>query len=230
METTSTTASKTTTTAPQQEQPGCKESSPILRNQKTAFVLPSRCPLRRVHFAPALVNKQSEADSKNVFASPHKELTKEMIHEVWYSQMEILTFQKRIKLTLLLKERFPTLNDSNFKDSMLGLDRHNPKRASYKRAATKFTLEAQQKSDDPDFLALVSRQCSSWAKSIAIHSALKTCCDVYDCSMPLAIKSIKKGGSYCKEVNNETTTGGKRPLQGETIGPATKRQRCARAS
>ena len=136
--------------------------NPILHHQRTSFVLPIRKrAFKTVRFAP-FVNKESDVDSKDVFASPHKELTEEMIRTTWYSKQDIATFQKRSKLTILLKARFPAFaQEHNINESALGLERFSPKRAAYKRAALKFTLQAQQKTNDPNFFV--------WPKNFCTH-------------------------------------------------------------
>eukprot|EP00526_Cylindrotheca_closterium_P018905 CAMPEP_0113633096 /NCGR_PEP_ID=MMETSP0017_2-20120614/17215_1 /TAXON_ID=2856 /ORGANISM="Cylindrotheca closterium" /LENGTH=238 /DNA_ID=CAMNT_0000543703 /DNA_START=41 /DNA_END=757 /DNA_ORIENTATION=+ /assembly_acc=CAM_ASM_000147 len=238
METKSPTTNKTST-ALQQLNPACPECrrSPILQHHNTSFVLPMRRrPFQRVHFSPLLVNKNSEADSKNVFASPHKELTEEMIHETWYSHNEIARFQKRAKVLVALSTKFPTLDHSKLTESMLGLERHNPKRAEFKRAAIKFILEAQQTRYDPCFLPAVAQKCSAWAKKAAIHMAMQNYCDVYHSSSSskshfLCSKSSSTTlGNDSKETNNHQAVGTKRKLPEETTVSSNKRQRIARSA
>lgn len=229
METESTTSSKTT--ASQQNDPECGRS-PIQHHQKASLVLPiRRRSVQRVHFAP-LVSKDSESDSKNVFHSPHKTLTDAMIHDTWYSRPELETFQRRTKFMVLLTTKYPTLDKSKLKESStLGLERHNPKRTAYKRAAIQFTLEAQKKTKDPNYLAAVAHECSAWARKAAFHVALHTYCDIYHSSMSHLIR-LKSSTTDCEDEINTKASGTKRSLsEGEKSGSSpNKRQRLVRSA
>ncbi|KAL3929586.1 MAG: hypothetical protein SGBAC_012140 [Bacillariaceae sp.] len=230
METESTSTSKTT--ASQQCDPECS-SIPTLHHQKASLVLPMRRrSFQRVHFAP-LVSKDSATDSKNVFPSPHKTLTDAMIHETWYTRPELETFQRRTKFMVLLTTKYPTLDESKLNESSkLGLERHNPKRVAYKRAAIQFTLEAQQKTKDPNYVAAVAQKCSIWAKKAAFHVALQTYCDVYHSASSRLIRLKSRSITDYKDEINTKASGTKRSLSEgkKSESSPNKRRRIARSA
>lgn len=217
--------------------PECRTVSPIQHHESTPFVHPiKRKPFQTVRFAP-LVGKCTEADCKNVFPSPHKELTEQMIRTTWYSKEDIVTFQKRSKLMILLKAKYPSIKEeSKLNESVMGLERFHPKRAAYKRAAMKFTLDAQQKTRDPNFLAAVAQQCSKWARSAAFHQALQNYCDVYNTkdvdstSLCARVKLLQSQESSLITGSKADHKGTKRSFEGDDQEPAQKRRRVARSA
>jgi len=210
------------------------ESKP---NPIPSFVLIRKRSFQKVRFAP-LVGRGAETDSNTVFASPHQELTEDLIQATWYSKKELISFQQKATLIMLLKQKYPNLaEESKYNESVMGLDRFDPKRSAYKRAAMNFTLQAQQK--NPDFLAAVARQCSSWARSAAIHQALVNYRDAYRskngklCAKVKLMLQNHQSSLLATNHNNKGhhADGTKRSFEGaDPLQPAQQRRRVTRSA
>mmetsp|Transcript_40961 Transcript_40961/g.98776 ORF Transcript_40961/g.98776 Transcript_40961/m.98776 type:complete len:213 (-) Transcript_40961:92-730(-) len=169
---------------------------------------------RRVHFS------DDENDSQS---APHQELTLEMITDMWHTPEQINYFKQSAKYVILNKENLD-LHDDEF--AISGLERYGPKRSEYKRSALFYTLHAQHKSRNPEFIRAVARRCTGWARSVATEQGFADYCDVYD---PLArlLADPNASVSLLKAVNKSQDIAEKRlrPVEDEESAVQSKRQR-----
>lgn len=126
---------------------------------------------RRVHFS---VNDENDSRS-----APHQELTAEMINDMWYTPQNIDSFKENAKYAIVNQAKLSQMDD-NEEFSMSGLERYGRQRTEYKRSALYYTLDAQRKTRNPDFIRSVARRCTAWARSVAAQQGFEDYCDVYD--------------------------------------------------
>lgn len=165
---------------------------------------------RKVHFA-----LNDETDSR---PAPHQELTTEMIEDMWYSPQYIDYFKQSAKYMVLNREK---LNEEEL--CMSGLERYLGKRSEYRRSALFYTLQAQRKTRNPEFIRAVSRRCTAWARSIATQQGFEDYCEVYD---PLArlLADPQVSVEILKSANKKQKMEKERSME-EEQQPVQKRQR-----
>jgi hypothetical protein len=125
---------------------------------------------RRVQFS----NDENDAQS-----APPKELSLEMIEVIWYSSQEIQHFKEEVR-SMVLRHYYQQGETKNEDDEMAGLEKYDPRRSKYKQSALYYTLQAQSQSRDPNFLRLVARRCTAWARTLATNQGFHDHCAVYD--------------------------------------------------
>ncbi|KAL3923930.1 MAG: hypothetical protein SGARI_006125 [Bacillariaceae sp.] len=103
------------------------------------------------------------------------QLTDELCAALWYGVEEIKSLKTEAKQVILKKDASA--------DELLGLERFNQERATWKRSHIYYTLMAQKQNHGDEFVARVSKRCSGWAREKAIHQGFKDYCAVND---PLA--------------------------------------------
>lgn len=123
-------------------------------------------PKRRVHFS---------ADETDSQSAPHEELTAEMIQDMWYTSAQISANKKEAKA--IIRQRYIQLAtqgkvSEEVSEMALGLERYEPKRDEFRRHAIYYTLQAQNKSKDPDFIRLIVRKCTAYSRAVATHQGL----------------------------------------------------------
>lgn len=130
--------------------------------------VPSHNHHRRVRFS---MNDENDSQS-----APHKELTAEMIDDLWYTEDEITEIKNNVR-SLVIRNSQHKVNDE---EEMAGLEKYNPQRSEYKKAALYHILRAQSKSRDPEFLRSVSSRSTAWARTVAADQGFHDYCEIYD--------------------------------------------------
>ena len=163
--------------------------------------LPTKIPAsqskRRVRFSEA------ENDSQS---APNKELTAEMKQEMWYTSTEISGFKKEAKCIIAqryfeLQTGVKTVDSEN----ALGLERYEPKRDEFKRQAIYFTLQAQNKSKDPEFIRMIYHKCTAYSRAVASHQVLSDYGAAYDplYSLDTQGKRQQRDSDDCEQPRNK---------------------------
>jgi len=119
------------------------------------------------------------ADENDSQSAPNKELTCEMIQDMWYSSSELGGFKQEIKSILLQQCRRGVASKAS-SDEFLGLERYEPKRDEFRRQAIYFTLQAQEKSKDSNFIRMVARKCTAYSRAVATKQGLVDYSVAYD--------------------------------------------------
>mmetsp|Transcript_5060 Transcript_5060/g.12072 ORF Transcript_5060/g.12072 Transcript_5060/m.12072 type:complete len:206 (+) Transcript_5060:307-924(+) len=141
-------------------------SKVTILSQNVMLQVPTiKVPPRRVSFS------SDENDSQS---APHKELTSEMIQDIWYNAEEMRGFKKQAKSIILQRYQQPqTAQEEETDENALGLERYEPKRDEFRRAAIFYTVQAQNKSKDPEFIRLIAHKCTDFARAAAVHQGMK---------------------------------------------------------
>lgn len=130
---------------------------------------------KRVHFS---------ADENDSQSARHNELTSEMAQDMWYTFKDISGFKKQAKCIIVQRNRQLSQGvTKEISENSLGLERYEPKRDKFRRAAIHYTLQAQNKSKDPNFIGLVAQKCADFARAAAAHQGTKDFAAAYDHSL-----------------------------------------------
>jgi hypothetical protein len=123
------------------------------------------------------LHDNSDGNANNDAPNGHKalELTDDLCHELWYGVHEITSMKAEAKRIILKKDATA--------DELLGLERFNQHRATWKRSHIHYTLLAQKQHHGEEFVARVSKRCSGWARETALRQGFNDYCAVND---PLA--------------------------------------------
>ena len=127
--------------------------------------------IKRVHFST------DENDSQ---LAPHKELTSEMVQDMWYTSTEMDCLKEDVKSIILQRNRELAQVTKEVSENALGLERYETKRDEFRRAAIFYTLQAQKKSKDPTFIGLIAHQCTDFARAAATLQGMKDFGAAYD--------------------------------------------------
>lgn len=122
---------------------------------------------------------QFSNDENNAQSAPHKELSSEMVEDIWYSSEEIQNFKEEVR-SMVLQHYYKQGETKNENDEMAGLEKYDPRRSRFKQSALYYTLRAQRQSRDPKFLRSVARRCTAWARALATSQGFHDHCAVYD--------------------------------------------------
>jgi hypothetical protein len=137
---------------------------------------------RKVHFAV-------HDDENDSVPSAMKELTDDIINDLWFTEQEIASFKNTAKM-IVLSGKVPE------GETMAGLERyHDIRRYKYKKSALFYILQAQNTSKNPDFIRAVSRRCTVWARTVAEYQGFEHCCEVYEYEPQLPLRKRRKMSS-----------------------------------
>lgn len=128
----------------------------------------------------------SDGENDTQRSVTHKELTPDMIQELWYSQDDIERMKNEVRC-LVCKQRQimntsarEATNDNSSMSTTSNLQRYGAQRSKYRRDTLQSILNAQNQNRDPEFLRQVSEQCTAWARALAANQGLEDYCEVYD--------------------------------------------------
>jgi len=120
---------------------------------------------RRITFA--------DPDEDDSAPAPMKELTIEIINDVWYSLDELDYFKENVK-RIVLSRKVPEGEASE------GLEKYDTRRMKFKFYALAYIMQAQREGCEPEFLRRVSRRCTAWARTTALNQGFHDFCEIYD--------------------------------------------------
>jgi hypothetical protein len=109
------------------------------------------------------------------FITAGSSMSQEERNEVWYHPSDLDDFKCQVR-TLCRKLR----DAPESKESSRGLEhRVCLERQRNKHLAIRCILKAQRRSTCPEFVAMVSRKCTAWAKEVALVEASRDFCEAY---------------------------------------------------
>jgi hypothetical protein len=145
---------------------------------------------------------------------PLSNLTEEENHRVWYTSSELVMMKNEVRaLSRKIRDDHlyqhggvlrtihtptPTIsNRTSFNDctaNTRGLElRLCKNRQMNKSLAIWGTLKAQNRNNDPQFIAMISQKCTAVAKELAISVAVRDYCELYNPdAIPLLLPNIKE--------------------------------------
>ncbi|CAJ1965471.1 unnamed protein product [Cylindrotheca closterium] len=160
---------------------------------------------RRVHFS---------ADENDSRSAPHEELTLEMIDDMWYTPQHIDHFKQSVKYIIyIILNKEKQSEDEHAETETSGLERYRPQRSEYKRSALFYTLHAQSKDRNPEFIRAVARRCTAWARSIATEQGFEDYCDVYDDPLDRLLADSNVSATLLEDYIESNDTTEKRRLR-----------------
>jgi hypothetical protein len=109
------------------------------------------------------------------FITPGSSMSQEERNDVWYHPTDLDDFKCQVR-TLCRKLR----DAPESKESSRGLEhRVCLERQRNKHLAIRCILKAQRRSPCPEFVAMISRKCTAWAKEVALAEASRDFCEAY---------------------------------------------------
>lgn len=125
-------------------------------------------PTRTVRF---VLDKNDETSTVEKTSAPP--LTPESCRELWYEPHEIDGFKKEARDLVLY-------GGTGAGDDLCGLERFSFERSKQKRRVLRYVIYMQKQRKEAEFLRIVSKKLTAWARDAAVSQGFADFCQVYD--------------------------------------------------